>query len=78
LVPLSPFTAEFTARKYVDRLGNQVHSVIQTLFLNNNAVFPDDVPIYAAGTVWFSHSWKSMKMNFNVFLPSTVATFEHH
>jgi hypothetical protein len=31
-----------TAREYVDRLGNQVHPKIQTLFPNNDAVFQDD------------------------------------
>jgi hypothetical protein len=31
-----------TAREYVDRLGNQVHPMIQTLFPNNDAVFQDD------------------------------------
>jgi hypothetical protein len=39
----------------VDRLGNQVHPMIQT-FLNNNEVFQDyNGPIHAAGTVqsWF-------------------------
>jgi hypothetical protein len=45
-----------TARKYVDRLGNQVHPMIQTLFPKNDAVFLDDnAPIHTAGTVrsWF-------------------------
>jgi hypothetical protein len=45
-----------TARKYVDRLGNQVHPMIRMLFPNNNAVFQDDnVHIHTAGTVrsWF-------------------------
>jgi hypothetical protein len=41
--------------EYVDRLGNQVHPMIQMLFPNNDAVFQDDVPIHTAGTVqsWF-------------------------
>jgi hypothetical protein len=45
-----------TAREYVDRLGNQVHPMIQTLFPNNDAVFQDDnSSIHTAGTVqsWF-------------------------
>jgi hypothetical protein len=40
----------------MDRLGNQVHPMIQTLFTNNNAVFQDDSAIIrTAGTVqsWF-------------------------
>jgi hypothetical protein len=31
-----------TAREYVDRLGNQVHPMIQMLFPNNDAVYQDD------------------------------------
>jgi hypothetical protein len=31
-----------TAREYVERLGNQVHPMIKTLFPNNDAVFQDD------------------------------------
>jgi hypothetical protein len=45
-----------TAREYLDRLGNQVHLMIQTLFPNNDAVFQDDnAPIHTAGSVqsWF-------------------------
>jgi hypothetical protein len=45
-----------TAREYVDRLGNQVHPMIQTLFPNNDTVLQDDnAPIHTAGTVqsWF-------------------------
>jgi hypothetical protein len=37
--PVITLHGRITAREYVDRLGNQVHSVIQTLFPNNNAVF---------------------------------------
>jgi hypothetical protein len=36
----------------MDRLGNQVHPMIQTLFPNNDAVFQDDSAlIYKAGTL---------------------------
>jgi hypothetical protein len=55
----------------VDRLGNQLHPMIQTLFLNNDAVFQDD----SAPFTWmelFSLDSKSMKVNF-----STVTTSEH-
>jgi hypothetical protein len=41
---------------YVNRFGNQVHPVIQTLFSNNNAVFDEkNTPIHTARTVqaWF-------------------------
>jgi hypothetical protein len=44
------------AKEYVDRLGNQVHPVIQTLFPNYNAVLQDDsAPVHTARTVqpWF-------------------------
>lgn len=39
-----------------DKLGNQVCSIICTLFLNNDAIFQgDSFPIHTAGTVksWF-------------------------
>jgi hypothetical protein len=45
-----------TAREYVDRLGNQAHLMIQTLFPNNDAVFQaDNALIHTATTVqsWF-------------------------
>jgi hypothetical protein len=36
----------------VDRLGNQVHPMIQTLFPNNDALFQDDsAQIHRAGTI---------------------------
>jgi hypothetical protein len=43
----------------VDRLGNQVHPLIQTLFLINETVFQDDsAPIHTARTVepWFEEN----------------------
>jgi hypothetical protein len=39
-----------TANEYVDSLGNQVHSMIYTLFPNNDTVFQDD-------SAPPSHSW---------------------
>jgi hypothetical protein len=50
--PIITLHGRITAREYVDRLGNQVHPMIQTLFPNNDAVFQDD---NTAGTVqsWF-------------------------
>jgi hypothetical protein len=56
-----------TAREYVDRSGNQVHSMIRMLFPNNDAVFQDDnAPIHTAGTVqsWFEEH----EGNFSIFL----------
>jgi hypothetical protein len=46
---------EFTARQYVATLGKQVHPLIQALFLNSDAVFPDDNTPTTAGSVlaWF-------------------------
>jgi hypothetical protein len=54
--PLFTHHGRITARVYVERLGNQAHPMIQTLFPNNGAVFQDDnAPIHTAGTVqsWF-------------------------
>jgi hypothetical protein len=55
LVPLLPFMVEMLqGSMHVDRLGNQVHSMIQALFLNNDAAFQDDnAPI---------HSWNCSAM----------------
>jgi hypothetical protein len=46
-IPIVTLHGRITAREHVDRLGNQVHSMIQTLYPNNGAVFHDDN----------SHSW---------------------
>jgi hypothetical protein len=66
-------------REYMDRLGNQVHPIIQMLF-PNSAVFRDDsVPIHIAGTVqsWFEehegelqhHPWPAYSPDFNIIEP---------
>jgi hypothetical protein len=53
--PILTLRGRNTAREYVDRLGNQVHPMIQTLFLSNDAVFQNDnSPIHTTGT---DHSW---------------------
>jgi hypothetical protein len=50
--PIITFHGRITAREYVDSLGNQVHPMIQTLFMNNGSVFQDDnAPVHTAGTV---------------------------
>jgi transposase len=54
--PIITLHGRITAREYVDRLGNQVHPMIQTLFPNNDAVFQEDnAPLPTVGTVqwWF-------------------------
>jgi hypothetical protein len=54
LVPLLPFMAELLLGSMWTwtGLGNQVHPMTQTLFLNNDAVFQDDnAPFHTAGTV---------------------------
>jgi hypothetical protein len=48
--PIITRHGRITAREYVDRLGNQVHPMSQTLF-PNDAVFHDNAPIHTAGTV---------------------------
>jgi hypothetical protein len=56
VAPIINLHGRITARDYVDRLGNQVNPMIQTLFANNGAVFQDDsAPSYTGGTVqsWF-------------------------
>jgi hypothetical protein len=52
VVTISILHGQIIAREYVDRLDNQVHPTIHTLFLNNHTLFQDDnVPIHTAGTV---------------------------
>jgi hypothetical protein len=69
-----------TARKYVDRLGNQAHPLIQMLFPNKDAVFQEDTaPIHTAGTVqwWFEDHegevqhlpWPAQSLNLNFSEP---------
>jgi hypothetical protein len=48
------------AREYVDRLGNQVHPMIRTLF--PRMTMPPSTQLEL-----FSHGSMSMKMNFNIF-----------
>jgi hypothetical protein len=50
--PIITLHGRITAREHMDSLGNQVHPMFQTLFLNNDAVFQgDNVPIHTAGNV---------------------------
>jgi hypothetical protein len=54
--PIITLHGRISAREYKDRLGNQVHLMIQTLFPNNDVVSQDDNGrIHIAGTVqsWF-------------------------
>jgi hypothetical protein len=54
--PIIILRGRIAPRKYVYRLANQVHPMIQLLFPNNNSVFQDDTaPIHTAVTVqsWF-------------------------
>jgi hypothetical protein len=53
--PIITLHGRITAREYVNWLSNQAHPMVQTLFLNNDAVFQDIATIHTAGTVqsWF-------------------------
>jgi hypothetical protein len=56
IVPIINLNGRITAREYVDRLSNQVHPMIQTLFPNNNAIFQEDNTRFRiVGTIqlWF-------------------------
>jgi hypothetical protein len=53
--PIITFDGRITEREYMERLSNQVHPMIQTLFQKHNAVFQEDNdPIHTDGTV---QSW---------------------
>jgi hypothetical protein len=47
--PIITLHGQITANDYVVRLGNHVHSMIQTLFPNKDSLFQedDDVPIHS-------------------------------
>jgi hypothetical protein len=74
--PIITFHGLVTSRDYVDRLGDQGHPMIQTLFPNSDAVFQDDsAPIHTAGTVqsWFEEhegelhlSWPAQSPDLNI------------
>jgi hypothetical protein len=51
--PIITLYGRITAREYVDvdRLGNLVYLMIQTLFQNNGAVFEDNASTHIAGSV---------------------------
>jgi hypothetical protein len=54
--PIITLHGQITAKKKVDRLGNQVHHMMQTLFQNNDVDTQEDTAsIDTAGTVqsWF-------------------------
>jgi hypothetical protein len=78
LVPTITLHGRITAREYVDRLSNQVHSMIQTLFPNNDEVFQDDnAPIHTAGTVqsWFEEHEGELQ---HLPLANTITGFQDH
>jgi hypothetical protein len=64
--PIITLHGRITAREYVDRLGNQRHPTIQTLFPNNDAVSQESNTPFIQLEL-FSHGLKSMKVNFNIF-----------
>jgi hypothetical protein len=62
--PIITLHGRIIAREYVDRLYNQVHPLIRTLFPNNDAVFQDDNSlIHTAETVqsWFQEHKDEIK-----------------
>jgi hypothetical protein len=78
--PIITLHGRITAREHVDRLGNQVHPMTETLFPNNDAVFQDtNAPIHTAGTVqsWFEeheselkpYPWPAQSPNLNIIEP---------
>jgi hypothetical protein len=50
--PIITLHGRVSARECVDRVGNHVHPMVQTLFPNKDAVSQDDIAhIHTAGTV---------------------------
>jgi hypothetical protein len=66
--PIVTLHGQIPERDYEDRLGNQVHPLIKTLFQNNDSVSKTTF----RQPELFSHGLKSMKVNVN--LTSTITT----
>jgi hypothetical protein len=75
--PVITMNGRITNSKYVDTLGNQVHPMVQMLFLNNDAFSQDDnSPIHIARSVqsWFEeyedtfqhHPWPTQLPELNI------------
>jgi hypothetical protein len=75
--PIITLHGRITAKEYVDRLGNQVHPMNQTLFLNNDVIFQDgNAPIHPAQNFrsWFEKDegelqhlpWPTQSPHFNI------------
>jgi hypothetical protein len=65
--PIITLHGRVTAREYVDRLCNQVHSMIQTLFPNNDAVFQNADSAPFKQLELSTHGLKSRKVNLIIF-----------
>jgi hypothetical protein len=75
--PIITFHGRITAREYVDRLGNQVHPMIPTLFPNDTVFQDDSAPIHTAGTVqlWFEeHEGELQRLPWPAKLPDLNIT----
>jgi hypothetical protein len=76
--PIITHRGRITTKEYMDRLGTQVHLMIQTLLPKNDAVFQDDnALIQTAGTVqsWFEEREGELQ---HLSPASIVTTSEHH
>jgi hypothetical protein len=49
--PIITIHGQITVQKYVDRLANYEHPMIQTLFLDNGVFDKDNASIHRAGTI---------------------------
>jgi hypothetical protein len=61
IFPIITPHGRITAREYLDRFGNQVHPMIQTMRFSKTIV-----PTFT-GLELFSHGLNSMKVNSNIF-----------
>jgi hypothetical protein len=59
--PIITIHGRITAKDYVDRLGNQVHPMIQTMQFSKTRMPP------FTQLELISHCWNSMKVNFKIF-----------
>jgi hypothetical protein len=64
--PIMTLYGRITAGEFMNRVDNQLHPMIQTLFPKNDAVSRTIIPVFTQLEL-FSHGLKFMMVNFNIF-----------
>jgi hypothetical protein len=79
IIPIITIRGQITAREYVDRLSNQVHPMIQTLFPSEERCsFPRWHCLHSHSWNCSVMVWRTWRRTSTSSLASTITTFEHH